>query len=127
MKYSDESQARKYSGSPNYPQVNQIAELQLHKQVGNLFLEEDQRALTGLLIHHTVLPNNVSGSKNIINFFSDRVSKTTHRNIMHQYRLTYHVSLNTHIIHWITSSEYLNAINFAKLPGKYRLALRNIK
>ena len=49
MKYGDETFARKYSRIKDYPKVNQEAVAEMHRQVGDLVLDDNGIALRGLL------------------------------------------------------------------------------
>ena len=42
----------------------------MHRQVGNLVLDERGIAKKGLLIRHLVLPNNLSGTKEVLEFIT---------------------------------------------------------
>ncbi len=62
MKYSDNEMAEKYSSANGYVEVNRAALLEMHRQVGDLAVE-DGVAYKGLLIRHLVLPDGISGSR----------------------------------------------------------------
>ncbi len=85
MKYADEEMSRLYSDAPDYPQVNFTAVREMQRQVGNLTIE-DAIAVKGLLIRHLVLPQDIGGSLEIINFIKAQVSLKAAINIMDQYR-----------------------------------------
>ncbi|UCF00029.1 MAG: radical SAM protein [Planctomycetota bacterium] len=88
MKYSHADVAKELSSAPDYPQVNQTAVRQMHRQVGDLIIENGL-AKRGLLIRHLVLPNNLAGSTQIIDFLADEISTQTAINVMDQYRPCY--------------------------------------
>jgi len=85
MKYSDSSAAQELSGSADYPQVNKAAVSEMHRQVGDLVVQNGV-AVKGLLVRHLILPENQAGSCEIIDFLVDSVSKNTAINVMDQYR-----------------------------------------
>ncbi len=85
MKYSDAIIAKELSLASDYPQINQEAVLEMHRQVGDLQVRNGA-AIKGLLVRHLVLPQNQAGSFEIIDFLSDKVSKKTAINVMDQYR-----------------------------------------
>ena len=85
MKFADPKVAKDLSAAADYPQVNKAAVLEMHRQTGDLIIE-DGLAVKGLLIRHLVLPNNHAGSFEIIDFLSEHVSPKTAINIMAQYR-----------------------------------------
>jgi len=88
MKYSDSSVAKQFSEAPDYPRVNRAAVKEMHRQVGNLQVENGL-AVRGLLVRHLVLPNRLAGSFAIIDFLAKEVSSDTFINVMGQYRPCY--------------------------------------
>jgi len=85
MKYSDSAAARELSGAADYPQINREAVKEMHHQVGDLQVEKGL-ATRGLLIRHLVLPNNLAGSFEIMDFLAEQISVNTTINVMDQYR-----------------------------------------
>jgi putative pyruvate formate lyase activating enzyme len=63
MRYSDHDVARKYSIAPHYPEINRAAVKEMFRQVGNLVLDENGFAKSGLIIRHLVLPGGLSGTE----------------------------------------------------------------
>jgi len=88
MKYSDSEVAKELSAAPDYPEVNFAAVKEMHRQVGDLQVENGL-AKRGLLIRHLVLPNGLAGSAKIIDFLAEQVSPKTVINVMDQYRPCY--------------------------------------
>jgi putative pyruvate formate lyase activating enzyme len=91
MKYADGAAAAKYSDVADYPQVNFAAVKEMHRQKGDLIVKNGL-AVKGLLVRHLVLPNNLAGSKKVINFLADEVSTSTFINVMAQYRPCYNAA-----------------------------------
>lgn len=85
MKYADAEMARIYSDAADYPTVNMAAVREMQRQVGNLDII-DAIAEKGLLVRHLVLPNQIAGSIEILNFLKAQVSLNAAVNIMDQYR-----------------------------------------
>jgi putative pyruvate formate lyase activating enzyme len=86
MKYSDDFVGMRYSGVKDYWSVNRAALREMHRQVGDLELDEGGGARRGLLVRHLVLPENLAGSRRIFNFIAGEISADTYVNIMDQYR-----------------------------------------
>ena len=84
MKYSDSAIAKQLSDAADYPQINRQAIKEMHRQVGDLQIEEGL-AIQGLLVRHLVLPNKLAGSIETIDFLVEQVSPRTAINIMDQY------------------------------------------
>jgi len=96
MKYSKSAVAQELSHAPDYPQINREAVKEMHRQVGDLQTENGV-ATRGLLVRHLVLPNQMAGSFEIINFLAEEISGKTAINIMDQYRPCYKASSHTKI------------------------------
>jgi len=96
MKYSDSAVAEELSTAADYPQVNRAAVKEMHNQVGDLQIKNGLAA-RGLLIRHLVLPNNLAGSFEIIDFLAEEISPATAINVMDQYRPCFKASSHTKI------------------------------
>ena len=90
MKYGDTRIARKYSKIRDYVDVNRASVKEMHRQVGDLVLDEHGIAQRGLLVRHLVLPNDMAGTDAVLGFLAEDVSRKTYVNIMGQYRPTFH-------------------------------------
>lgn len=86
MKYSDTKPAGQYSDAPDYFERSCEAVSEMHKQTGDLLLDENGIAYRGLLIRHLVLPNGLAGSLKILEFIAGHISTDTYVNVMSQYR-----------------------------------------
>jgi putative pyruvate formate lyase activating enzyme len=116
MKYSDPSVAKQLSDAADYPQINRAAVMEMHRQVGDLQLENGI-ATRGLLIRHLVLPNDLAGSTETIDFLAEQVSPATAINVMDQYRPCYHAFSNPMIKRRPTSDEIFSAQKYAVQKG----------
>ncbi len=96
MKYSDPEVARELSSAPDYPQLNREATKEMRRQVGDLKTEKGL-ATRGLLVRHLVLPNNLAGSFEVVDFLAEEISPKTAINIMDQYRPCFKASSNPKI------------------------------
>ncbi len=88
MKYADSKTAGALSDAGDYPKINRAAVKEMHRQVGDLQVENGL-ARRGLLVRHLVLPNELAGSFDIIDFLAGRISSSTAINVMAQYRPCY--------------------------------------
>lgn len=85
MKYSDRKTAEQLSGVKDYPSINKAAIREMHRQVGDLQIDEQGIAQRGLLVRHLVLPNRLAGTKEVVHFLAREVSTNTYLNVMSQY------------------------------------------
>jgi putative pyruvate formate lyase activating enzyme len=118
FKYSDGKMAAKYSsGSETYPQITKAALLEMHRQVGVAKPADDGLMYRGLMIRHLVMPNRVSGTKNVIEWIAQNLPKDIYLNIMSQYRPMYKAFEYPEISRRITLKEYDQAVKWAKKVG----------
>lgn len=120
FKYSDKEYSSKYSDADDYPGVVKQAIKEMHRQVGDLQLDEGI-AMKGLLIRHLVLPDGVAGTPEIIRFIAEKISKETYINIMDQYHPCFNAFDNPPLNRRITAREYSNAIQYAIRAGLKRI------
>ena len=121
MKYSDELNARRFSGAKDYPAVNRAAVKEMHRQVGDLQIDERGVARRGLLIRHLVLPNGIAGTEGVVRFIADEISQQTYLNIMAQYYPANRVYKIPMLSRPLRNEEFNEAVNLARKYGLERL------
>jgi putative pyruvate formate lyase activating enzyme len=121
MKYADPKIAQRYSKIPNYPAVNQAALREMHRQVGDLQIDERSLAFRGLLVRHLLLPNNLAGTDKILEFIAQEISKDTYLNLMDQYHPDFKASYYPELNRPISIQEYDTAVQKALQIGFHRL------
>ena len=120
IKYGDEESARKYSNAPDYFAVCKEAVKEMHRQVGDLTVDERGIAVRGLLIRHLVLPNDLAGSAKVFEFIATEISEESYVNIMLQYRPMYKAYEYEELNRGLKMSEYRAALDSAKKWGLHR-------
>lgn len=85
-KFWDNAMAREYCQAPDYRERARAAILEMHRQVGDLEIDRQGIARRGLLIRHLIMPANVAGTVEILDFIATEVSRETYVNLMDQYR-----------------------------------------
>jgi putative pyruvate formate lyase activating enzyme len=121
MKYASDRIARSYSKIPHYPQVNQAAVQEMHRQVGDLQIDANGLATRGLLVRHLVLPYGLAGTGEIVRFLAEQVSPDTYLNLMDQYRPAFNARLFPKLNRRVKSEEYQAAVHMAQAVGLKRL------
>jgi len=114
MKYADSEIARRFSKVGNYAAVNQAAVKEMHRQVGDLLLDERGVARRGLLVRHLVLPEELAGTAAIVQFLRNEVSPNTYINVMAQYRPCFHAAEFPPLNRPITPREVAAAVRLAE-------------
>ena len=115
-KFWHAGQARIYANAPDYPEVMRAALKEMHRQVGDLQIVNGV-ARRGLLIRHLVMPNNVAGSKDVLNFIAGEISPNSCVNVMAQYRPCHQAILYEAIARHPTREEYEDARDHAVKLG----------
>lgn len=121
MKYAEAAVAERYSKIPNYPQMNQAAVKEMHRQVGDLQLDGRGIATRGLLVRHLILPDGLAGTGQILRFLAREISPNTYINLMDQYRPAYSASYYPKLTRRISPSEFQEAVDLAAKEGLGRL------
>jgi putative pyruvate formate lyase activating enzyme len=121
MKYGDSALARKYSKVRDYVEANRAAVKEMHRQVGDLALDERGIAQRGLLVRHLVLPHGIAGTDRVLRFLAEEISTNTYLNLMDQYRPCYRADEYPEIDRPITAAEYREALDSAARHGLERL------
>ena len=121
MKYAEPDIARRYSKIRDYPQANQAAVSEMFHQVGDLQMDKRGVATRGLLVRHLVLPNNLAGTDQIVQFLADEISTNTYLNLMGQYRPAYKAHQYPQLNRPVTHDEYQAAVQMALDAGINRL------
>jgi putative pyruvate formate lyase activating enzyme len=121
MKYSDEKIAEELSGIQRYPSINRAALKEMHRQVGDLKVDEDGIATRGLLIRHMVLPHGLAGTKEIMEFIAEDISLSSYVNVMAQYHPCYKAFQIPQLARPLPKQEFIEAIELAKRAGLNRL------
>jgi putative pyruvate formate lyase activating enzyme len=119
-KYGSDEMALKYSNAPRYTHFMKMAIKEMHRQVGDLVLDEDGIALRGLLTRHLVLPNGAAGTAEVVRFLSEDISKNTYLNVMAQYHPEYRSCSFPELYRRITLKEYNEAVALAVASGLTR-------
>ncbi len=110
MRYDDNDIARNCSGAKEYKEVNRAAVMEMYRQTGNLKVDGQGIAESGVLIRHLVLPGGISGSEGIFRFLSEDISKETYVSIMSQYFPAYKAVNRKDLGRKITGAEFDNVV-----------------
>jgi len=124
LKCTDRDVARTYLNAEDYPDVARAAIREMHRQVGDLALDDNGIALRGLLVRHLVMPNSLAGTAEAMRFLADEISRDTYVNVMAQYRPCAFAYDHPPIARGITSDEYTVAVETALRAGLHRLDSR---
>lgn len=121
VKYGDSAVARRLSHVPDYVAVNRAAVTEMHRQVGDLELDEAGVARRGLLVRHLVLPDDLASSEAVLRFLAEEISTDTYLNLMDQYRPRYRAEEIPPLDRPITRQEFDRVVAVARTLGLHRL------
>ncbi|PTN34932.1 radical SAM protein [Desulfonatronum sp. SC1] len=123
---SDESARYVIQGRGDYPAMAKASILEMHRQVGDVDVSGDAVARRGLLIRHLVMPNQVSGTREFVDWVARELPQDTYVNIMSQYRVEHMAFDHEPISRAITSREYVEAMDWAMAAGLTNLDNRSL-
>jgi putative pyruvate formate lyase activating enzyme len=121
FKFADPSVGLRLAKAADYPEVAKAAIREMHRQVGDLVIDDKRVAHHGLLVRHLVLPGGLAGTAEVMRFIADEISRETYVNIMDQYRPCYQASGHPLLDRRITEKEYEEAVKAAFRAGLTRI------
>lgn len=121
FKFWQSGSSEKYCHAPDYPEVAQRALLQMHRQVGDLKVDENGIATSGLLIRHLLMPEAFAETQQILRFVADKLSRHTYVNIMDQYRPCGKIADHPELQKNISAQEHNGAQEYAAKLGLTRI------
>ncbi|WP_157159549.1 radical SAM protein [Brachyspira pilosicoli] len=113
LKYFNNEKAIKYSRAENYFDVAINAITTMKNQVGDLIVDENDIAKSGIIIRHLVLPNNESDSYDILIELKDRGFLNSYISLMSQYSPEFMAKDYDNINRKLYVKEYNEVLNFA--------------
>lgn len=126
LKFLDKSAAERFCGAGDYPERVRAAIREMHRQVGDLEIDENGLATRGLLVRHLVMPGGLAGTGEAMRFLAREISPETYVNIMAQYRPCGEARKIPLINRQISRTEYEEALALARREGIHRLDGRAI-
>jgi putative pyruvate formate lyase activating enzyme len=123
FKLWSEEKSREYLAATNYPQVAREVIREMHRQVGELKVDEDGLALRGVLVRHLLMPGQLQETRQIIEWLAE-LSRDTYVNLMDQYYPAWKAKTNPRfeeINRRVTTAEMQQAEQMARRAGLWRL------
>jgi len=122
FKFWNPETARELAKAADYPDVARAAVKEMHRQVGDLVLDDHGLAQRGVLVRHLVMPGGLDETREILRFLAREVSPDTFVNLMPQYRPEGLASRFPTIARPLSGSEFQAAMAIAREEGLRRLA-----
>jgi putative pyruvate formate lyase activating enzyme len=117
IKFLDANLAERYCKAKDYPDVIRAAVKEMHRQVGDLEINDEGVAVRGLLMRHLVMPGALKNSKAVIDFVASEVSPNSYLNVMEQYRPCFKAYNYVEINRPLTAGEFREAFEYAAGKG----------
>ena len=112
--------ARRYLKRADYPDVARGSILEMNRQVGDLMLDAQGMARSGLIVRHLMMPGLLGETEAILRFVADELGTGTYVNLMAQYYVSGKVGQNgqyEEIARGIYREEYEQALMLARELG----------
>jgi putative pyruvate formate lyase activating enzyme len=121
IKFLDSSASDRYlDGAADYPEVVRTILKEMHRQVGDLVLDEHGIAQGGLIVRHLVMPGLTQDSQAVLRFIADELSPQTYVNIMDQYRPCFQAGRSPEIARRTSPAEHRSVVEMARELGLHR-------
>jgi len=121
IKFLDREASERYlDGAADYPEVVRGVLREMHRQVGDLVVDERGIARRGLIVRHLVMPRMPHDSAQVLRFIADELSLQTYVNIMDQYRPCFEAGRWPEIARRTTREEHGAVVGIARELGLCR-------
>jgi putative pyruvate formate lyase activating enzyme len=120
--------ARRYLKRADYPEVARETIVEMHRQVGELELDERGLARRGVILRHLIMPGLLEETEAILRFVAEQLGTGTYVNLMAQYYVSGKVGRDgryEEIARGIRRREYERALALARELG-LRLDARSV-
>ena len=124
-KYVSPLLSKKFSCAEDYSLIASAAIEEMHRQVGELLLDEAGLARRGLVIRHLVLPGCADDSRKVLDEIAKRFPLSTQLSLMSQYTPSVYTTefpLNRRI----TQREYDRVISYALSLGLHNILIQQM-
>jgi putative pyruvate formate lyase activating enzyme len=117
-KYASDAVALRLSGFPHYTESTRAALREIFRQVGaTLHLDDEGVARRGMIVRHLVLPENLSGTEQVLHWLAAELSPRLHVSLMDQYFPAYKSLSDPDLGRKITAEEYAAALEAFDASG----------
>ena len=127
FKLWDSQRSLRYLLARDYPDAARRVIKAMHKQVGELRVEENGVALRGVIVRHLVMPGLLEDTREIAHWLAHELSPDTYVNVMDQYYPAWKARTEakfSDINREIRANEFEEALAYAREAGLWRLDSR---
>ena len=124
FKFWDPAVGGEMARAVDYREVACRALREMHGQVVDLEIDAQGLARRGLLVRHLVMPNDLAGTREVMRFLAEEISRDTFVNVMPQYRPQGHAHRHASIARPLLLDEFAQAVAIAEEEGIRRFNRR---
>lgn len=106
-----------YSNVPSYVNIASAALQEMFRQVGNLKIDENGIAKSGLIVRHLLFPNGLHELENVLRITKNKIGNDVYFSLMSQYVPVYKAKAFKKISRKITREELIKASHLLKIYG----------
>lgn len=117
FKYAHSNNGQKYSQARDYPRIALEAVREMFGQVGHLEVDESGLARRGVLVRHLVLPNGISGTRDVLQMLHENFGAGLSLSLMSQYFPTAGAKNHPELARSLHNEEYLESVDLAQKLG----------
>ncbi len=117
IKYADNKWAGRFSKAENYALYSRNAIKEMQRQVGDLKIDENGIAVSGLIVRHLILPNNLAGTRESLGWLAKEVSPKVSVSLMSQYHPSHKAHKYSLLSRRISTAEYNYALEAMQEAG----------
>jgi putative pyruvate formate lyase activating enzyme len=121
LKWASPEVGERLAAAPDYGEAARAAVREMHRQVGDLIVDERGVAVRGLLVRHLVMPGGLAGTREVMAFLAREVSPDTYVNVMAQYRPVGDARELPPLDRRVTRAEHADAVAEARRAGLWRI------
>ena len=123
FKYWSAERSREYMKAEDYPDAARAAVKEMHRQVGDLVVDDQGLARRGLIVRHLVMPGFLDETRSILEWVTTELGPGTYVNLMDQYYPAGKVTADRYgeINRRLTSEEFREAREIARELGLLNL------
>lgn len=121
FKFWEPDIAQETCQAPDYPETARRAVLEMQRQAGDLVVDETGIARKGVIIRHLVLPFDLAGTRQVMQFICKSISPRASVNLMSQYRPFGRAHEIPALSRPLDPVEYKTALRVARQEGITRL------
>jgi len=121
IKFWDPETAELTCKAKNYPEIARNAVREMYNQVGDLEIDDNKIARSGLLVRHLLMPDCLGETEKVMTFLANDVSVNTYVNVMAQFVPVGNSAQFPKINRRVSSEEYELGILVARDAGLWRI------